>query len=225
MVNHKVIDNFLSKSYYKSISELLSGPDFEWWYNNNISYQSSSTHFKEYGFSHIFWDIDNGPVNRFSPFLQPLLHQILDVTNCDFIFRARADMVTWSKEDYIHQPHIDFPFPNTASVFYINETDGDTIFYNVKPEDVSKDEKAFEDLKEYDRVSPSPNRLVIFDGDLLHTGCSPTNHANRILINSNYVKKEYVEPITNGSGRYQGYKIIDKVGQENREAMDNALYS
>ena len=117
------------------------------------------------------------------------MYQILDVTDCDFIIRARADMVTWSKEDYTHPAHTDFPFPNTASVFYVNETDGDTIFYNVKPDDVPKDKE----LKEYDRVSPKANRLVIFDGDLLHTGCSPTKHKNRILINSNYIKKEHKE--------------------------------
>ena len=60
------------------------------------------------------------------------------------------------------------------------------IFYNVKPDDVPKDKE----LKEYDRVSPKANRLVIFDGDLLHTGCSPTKHKNRIIINSNYMKNE-----------------------------------
>ena len=116
-----------------------------------------------------------------------MLYQILDVTDCDLIWRARADMVTWSKEDFIHPAHIDFPFPNKASVLYVNESDGDTILYNVKRTDVA----TYKDLKEYDRVSPKTNRLVIFDGDLLHTGCSPTKHKNRILINSNYVKEEY----------------------------------
>jgi hypothetical protein len=146
-------------------------------------------HFNEYGFHHNFWWPNQDPQNRFSDFIQPLLYQILDVTNCDAFVRARADMVTWSKEDFIHPAHTDFTFPNTASIFYVNESDGDTIFYNVKPTDVAN----YKDLKEYDRVSPKANRLVLFDGDLLHTGCSPTKHKNRILINSNYIKKEYLE--------------------------------
>ena len=172
----------------------MTGTDFEWWYSDSITSNPSADdcvvgetkppHFNEYGFTHVFWHERKGPSGQISPFLQPLLFQILDVTNCDFILRARADMVTWSKEDFIHPAHIDFPIPNTASIFYVNETDGDTIFYNVKPDDVPKDKE----LKEYDRVSPKANRLVIFDGDLLHTGCSPTKHKNRILINSNYAK-------------------------------------
>ena len=189
----KIIDNFLGKSYYKNMLDLMAGPTFNWWYSDNSSLRiqkdhPDSTNFSEYGFSHKFWDSEKGP-NPSESFIQPLLFQILDVTDCDFIIRARADMVTWSKEDYTHPAHTDFPFPNTASVFYVNETDGDTIFYNVKPDDVPKDKE----LKEYDRVSPKANRLVIFDGDLLHTGCSPTKHKTRILINSNYIKKESVK--------------------------------
>ncbi len=197
----KIIDNFLSKSYYNSILELLSGfkigapyqciDEFDWKYHANITGSHlESSHFNGYGFTHSFWDEARGPENQFGSFMQPLLFQIMDVANCDFVLRARADMTTWTgKEDFTHLAHIDFPFPNTASVFYINESDGDTIFYNIKPEDVPKDK----DLKEYDRVSPKANRLIIFDGDLLHTGCSPTKHKNRILINSNYIKKEYME--------------------------------
>ena len=185
----EIIDNFLSKTYFKNISELVNGPNFEWIYNDNISEPLSSTQFNEYVFSHLFLvarDENDPSSNRFSPFIEPLLFQILDVTNCDVILIARADMVTWSKEDFIHPAHTDFLFPNTAAVFYVNESDGDTIFYNVKRTDVAH----YKDLKEYDRVSPKANRLVIFDGNLLHTGCSPTKHKRRILINSNYIKKD-----------------------------------
>ena len=194
----KIIDNFLTKSYYEKILELVTGSNFEWWYINNITdvskkmIDSEPLHFNDYGFGHKFVDEELGPIGQYHFQMQPLFFQIMDVANCDFILRARADMVTWSKEEFIHPAHIDFPFPNMASVFYVNETDGDTIFYNVKPEDVPKDID-YKDLKEYDRVSPKANRLVIFDGDFLHTGCSPTKHKNRILINSNYIKKEDVK--------------------------------
>ena len=202
----KVIDNFLTKSYHKNILELLISDNFDWYYSDNISYtkeeftsmfgtnKSYSTNFNEYGFTHWFWHKMTGPRDtQYSHFIKPALYQILDVANCDFILRARADMVTWSgKEDFIHPAHTDLNVPNIASVFYVNESDGDTIFYNVKFDDVPKD-KDLKDLKEYDRVSPKANRLVIFDGDLLHTGCSPSKHKNRILINSNFIKSENVE--------------------------------
>ena len=191
----KIIDNFLTKSYHENILELLSGPNFAWMYNDSITGSLEdrvleNPQLNEYGFSHSFWRENKGPDSGYASFIEPMLYQIKDATDCDLIWRARADMVTWTgKEDFKHLAHIDFPFPNKASVFYVNETDGDTIFYNVK----RTDNLDVKDLKEYNRISPKANRLIIFDGDLLHTGCSPTKHKNRIIINSNYIKKEYKE--------------------------------
>ena len=203
----KIIDNFLTKSYHEDILKHLTSSNFEWsMYNPNYIFfgPSSPTDFdyrddiqtkhKYYGFAHQFWSKEVGPASRLFSFINPLLLHIQDVANCDMNIRARADMLTWvGKEKFaVQETHIDFPYPNTASVFYVNESDGDTIFYNAKPADLPEG-KTHKDLKIYDRVSPKANRLVLFDGDLLHTGCSPTKHKNRILINSNYIKKEYKE--------------------------------
>ena len=86
-------------------------------------------------------------------------------------------MVTWSPEEFIHPAHVDYSFPNTATIYYVNDTDGDTIIYGQ------------DRLEIKERVSPKANRLVIFDGDISHTGCSPTQHKTRILLNSNFRKK------------------------------------
>ena len=55
----KIIDNFLSKTYYKSILELLSGHNFDWKYLENITdpgtQLKSIENFNGYGFSHTFW--------------------------------------------------------------------------------------------------------------------------------------------------------------------------
>jgi len=192
MDNVKIIDNFLTKSYHEKILELLSGPNFGWGYSDCITgtevarvAQPEPSQHNEYGFGHSFWTENKGPDSEYAYFIEPLLYQILDVTNRDLIFRARADMLTWTgKKEFIHPAHVDFVIPHTASVFYVNESDGDTILYNVKIDDVAN----YKDLKEYGRVSPKANRLVLFDGDTLHTGCSPTKHKSRIIINSNYIK-------------------------------------
>ena len=186
----EIIDNFLSKTYYKSILEILSGSNFDWKYLENITDPENETNsvenFNGYGLSHTFWDQEKRSLPPFGPYMEPLLYQIMDVAECDFVLRGRADMVTWSKDEFIHPPHADFPFPNTATVFYVNETDGDTIIYDIRETDGFR-------MKEKTRVSPKANRLILFDGSLLHTGCSPTKHKNRILINSNYMKKEDAE--------------------------------
>ena len=188
----KVIDNYLTKSYHKEIQERLTGNSFPWYYNSNSSFvvdnPTDTPIFNEYGFSHPFWENDakNGVMlldsdyfsKNFATFIKPFLLQVMDTIGCDMILRCRADMVTWSPEEFIHPAHIDFPFPNVATVYYVNDTDGDTIIYGQ------------DRLEIKERVSPKANRLVIFDGDILHTGSSPTKHKTRILLNSNFHKRQ-----------------------------------
>lgn len=189
----KVIDNFLTKSYHKELLDLMSSANFSWYYNENISYRSGENpenvtpRFDEYGFSHIFWD-DNGMRDSNTSLLWKAgLYQILDVTNSDYILRSRGDMTMFSPNEFIHDAHVDYFFKNISTVFYVNDSDGDTIFYNQRH--TSKEQTFPEKLDIIDRVSPKANRLVIFEGDIIHTGSSPNKHKNRIIINSNFSKE------------------------------------
>ena len=183
----RIIDNYLTKSYHKEIQERLTGDIFPWYYSSNSTepkWVVGTPTFNEYGFSHSFWenDVMNGAglegnhyfTNNFATFIKPFLLQVMDTIGCDTILRCRADMTTWSPEEFIHPAHTDYPFPNTATIYYVNDTDGDTIIYGQDCLEIKA------------RVSPKANRLVIFDGDISHTGCSPTQHKTRILLNSNF---------------------------------------
>ena len=173
----KIIDNYLTQSYHKEIQDLLTGSDFPWFYNRNINdnENTNSKALNVYGFTHIFYKDSSFRDSRYATFIKPMLLNLKDTVNCDYVLRSRADMVTWSYKEFIHDAHVDFYFPNVATVFYINDTDGDTIIY-----------KQSHPLEIKERVNPKANRLVIFEGDVLHTGSSPTKHKNRILINSNF---------------------------------------
>ena len=183
----KVLDNFLTKSYHKELLNLMFSANFDWYYNENISYKSNSiSHLNEYGFSHIFWD-DKGMRNTStSMFWKPGLYQIMDAVDTDFILRSRGDMTMYSYKEFTHEPHVDYFLKNISVVYYVNDSDGDTIFYNQRHSE--KDKPIPNDLKIKDKVSPKANRLVFFEGDIIHTGMSPNKHKNRIIINSNFKK-------------------------------------
>ena len=108
-----------------------------------------------------------------------------DIVNSDVILRSRGDMTMYTNELHEHSPHVDFSFPHFSTVFYVNDSDGDTIFYDKRAKSRTEIDQ-FSDLKEIKRVSPKANRLVIFEGDIVHTGSSPNKHKNRIIINSNF---------------------------------------
>jgi len=94
--------------------------------------------------------------------------------------RARLDMTLQAPKKTLHTPHTDQNYPHMSCILYLIDSDGDTVIYN--------EDKGAEELTILHTVEPRKNRLVIFDGDQMHTGHSPLHHANRILLNLNFMK-------------------------------------
>ena len=69
-------------------------------------------------------------------------------------------------------PHIDMEMGHTVCLYYVNNTDGDTFFFNGK--NIIK------------RVSPKKGRCVLFDGKIFHASSKPTKE-KRIVINYNFI--------------------------------------
>ena len=164
--------NFLNISYFQEISNLVCGNEFAWFYNENISYKNSNNNINEHGFSH--WIVhpnrpDGTPM--YQDYFMPLLLMIKDCVKRNKIIRARVDMTMVATEKFVHNYHKDFEQENIAAILYINETDGETIILENETEKI---------------IKPEVNKLVTFDGNISHTGCSPLKYKRRILINSNY---------------------------------------
>ena len=181
----KVFDNFLIKSYHEQILQMMSGDYFPWYYYDNITVEETNN-LNEYGFSHMFWDEETGPRNSTqSCLIKSALLQIMDIAECNRIIRSRGKMITHTGKKFTHHPHVDYHFPHIASIYYVNDSDGDTIFYNQRVNHINEINNL--NLQEYKRVSPKANRLVVFEGDIVHAGSSPFNFKNRILINSDFL--------------------------------------
>ena len=72
--------------------------------------------------------------------------------------------------------HTDQDNPHSVLLYYINDSDGDTILYN-------------EDrVTEIKRVTPKKGRCVLFDGLIPHCSSRPSN-SSRAIINFNFLGK------------------------------------
>ena len=72
--------------------------------------------------------------------------------------------------------HVDIPQSHVAAVYYVTDSDGDTILYdNRYGEDVKT-------LKRHKTVKPKAGRMVFFDGHRYHCSSQPTNSL-RCIIN------------------------------------------
>lgn len=169
----KVIDNILSESMLSFLKQRIEDLNFPWYYLPNSAYDDKSTHLN-YSFSHTV--LSNNEI----------LSQWFDVTNTSAlvikdafqlnsqykITRLRWGMTTSLNSPHKHNPHIDQDSPHKTILFYLQDSDGDTYFYNEKKEIT-------------DSITPKINRAVLFDGTLLHSSSKPIKYGRRLVLNIN----------------------------------------
>ena len=70
-------------------------------------------------------------------------------------------------------PHVDRKEPHFVCLYYVNDSEGDTIFYNNK--EITQ------------KVSPKKGRIIFFNGSIKHSGSHPSTKT-RTVININFDK-------------------------------------
>tara|TARA_R110000803_G_C11842417_1_gene304776 strand:- start:87 stop:617 length:531 start_codon:yes stop_codon:yes gene_type:complete len=88
------------------------------------------------------------------------------------LFLARAFLQFPTISPKIHPPHTDLSLPHWVCLYYANDSDGDTIFYDDKNNEIK-------------RISPKKGRMAFFDGSILHSGSTPQN-THRAVINFDF---------------------------------------
>lgn len=186
---YEVIDDFLPRPYFEEIKDLLEGHNFPWFYKKNIIYPSPKDEcLGNFGFDN--FAINNGVQNHkdFALMLTGFLGQLLQVTGASKVSKCRADITLYSQEKYQHSPHVDLWEDHIACVFYVTNSDAETVLFEEKcysyEQYISMD---LSDLTVKTKITPKENRLLFFDGHLLHTGHSPSEHRHRIIINTDLV--------------------------------------
>ena len=183
-----IIDNFLDNLLFQELKEILIF-DFQWGFSPNIASDKLKDPRKNYGFG--FTLVSDETPDYYEEvygyrLVKELNDQIKKTFNFTKVLRCRMDMTTYRGEDkIILDPHTDLDGSHFTSIFYINECNAPTIIYNEKLVygEYQYDIKLTEKLKVY----PKENRLVLYNGNLLHTGMCPTDKPFRILINSNFI--------------------------------------
>jgi hypothetical protein len=79
-----------------------------------------------------------------------------------------------------HTPHIDQDRPHKVFLYYVNDSDGDTFFFNEKfPENPQT-------FTVESQASPKMGRAVFFDGYTYHASSSPTQSKMRCILNIDF---------------------------------------
>lgn len=98
------------------------------------------------------------------------------------VIRIKINMLPISKSNgKYHMPHVDSDGPHKVFLYYVNDSDGDTVFFNERFTGSSMTE-----FSEQQRVSPKMGRGVVFDGSIYHASSSPKDSPYRCIINVDF---------------------------------------
>ncbi|CAB5221133.1 hypothetical protein UFOVP240_87 [uncultured Caudovirales phage] len=170
----EIYDNLLEEDHVKRVRDTLISPSFPWYYQPTTVYGENDTP----SLCHNFEDINAPHIHRsaFYSFPTTLLDLFSISTGYEIekVIRIRANLVLPTNIVDMTLPHVDYPDKHHVILYYVNDTDGNTVFLN-------------EDESIRQEVEPKAGRFAIFDGSILHCLRMPT--ATRAVFNYNVILK------------------------------------
>jgi len=181
-----VIDDIISKELQETIKNTLLGQNFNWFFIPDITNVRSKQN--RPGLRHLFV-VEERINSDYHNLVLPIIENSCKKINFNYtkIVNGRSflQLPLLLKDRTIDTPHIDIYQKHLVVLYYVMDSDGDTVIYNEK----YKNEKSipyFEDMKVYKRVTPKQGRVVIFNGLHWHTAEQPKDNV-RCIINYNLI--------------------------------------
>jgi len=194
-MNATVADDFLTPAAADAIERYFLSHQFPWYYYANVNYGTppppehraafhGDPRFRDAdGFASLIFPTPDATAPAFlhaKNVLEAFVNKFQVVPQR--LLRIKANLLVRSAEPapLPFTPHVDVPQPHWAMIYYVNDSDGDTVF-------LDKQHPNWQDAAVIDRVSPRKGRAVLFDGRHFHCGTRPSGHDVRIVLNFNFV--------------------------------------
>ena len=187
-----VIDDFIDEEYQEGIKDVLLGKEewddllFPWNYIDDVTAAFEDDNQGRPGLSHVYVEYNDDKTSDIISDFHDLFIPLLELA-CDTLEIPSARIIQGrsflqfplnlkSKED--DTPHIDLDEGERHIVvlYYVKDSDGDTIIYNERTESDTYTIKQ--------KVTPKQGRVVIFDGGQYHTAQQAVNTV-RCIANYN----------------------------------------
>jgi len=195
-----IIDNALPEPIFKKLYNQVIDSDFPWYLSNDINKSrlegseeenpglcEDNYSISSYQFVHILYDLNSDIKIRSSYFnlFNKVIFNFLENKNMTgHLYRSKLNLLTnlhKIKDNSLYNiPHVDIDIPHFSVLLYLNDSDGDTIFFNER-NDGEKTRPKSVSIKE--RISPKRNRIVLSNGNF-HTSTNPINTDYRIVYNA-----------------------------------------
>jgi hypothetical protein len=191
------VNNCLPKKLENDIENIVG--EIPYYYGPNTSYAVNDPFFDHYNklskhanvvengqFTHSVLD-EGTIVSNLHGLLYPVLYSFAEKENIEVnaITRIKINLLlkdkTFTKENY-NFPHSDRGSGEKIFIYYINDSDGDTIIFNEYDDYVNLPDK----FTIADRITPKKGTGVFLESSRFHASSNPSLMQHRYVINFNF---------------------------------------
>ena len=171
-----IFDELIDSDYQKLIKETLFSNTYPWFFIEDITNSDGSKQ-KRSAFTHLLVKERNQNSEYHNLFVKMIQYCCAQIgkTNVDVLAgRSFLQLPLNLKDHMVDTAHIDSIEKHFVMLYYVCDSDGDTIIFNEKEES--------EKYTVQKRVTPKQGRVVLFDGRFYHTAEQPMDNV-RCVIN------------------------------------------
>ena len=186
------IDDIIPKLYQNQIEAETMSDRMAWFFSLETGRDAEHRVDTSYsGFSHTVFHTNDGKPSdaAMTALLLPLLFAFCERTRHPFsrLLRIRLGLFPRANIDALHHnPHVDFYQPHYNALYYVNDSDGDTVVFNETFEQVPQDQSlAYARAQKFTvakRIAPKKGKIIGFDGKHYHASMHPMQSSHRIAI-------------------------------------------
>ncbi len=180
------IANAIDREYQKEIYSFLTDIKFPWHFLEDATHvYANDTQNSTPSFANLIYH-PNNESNPYLDFFKPLIDEILKKSNLKLVnlLRVRAGFLLNTK--YVlpsmpykyNAPHRDFEEDHYTAIYYVNESDGDTVVFHEKQES--------KEYKPMHKSRPDQGKVLLFDGLHYHASTCPKMCTKRIVLTINF---------------------------------------
>ena len=169
----EVHDNILSKDIVNKLEDKILN-DTPFFFVPNIALKGVKEYKPGLGNNFLYNGTTLNSDYRHNYFILQILYQLCSYKNINLlnIFQGRIFLHLPSPNPSPDNIHVDLNFPHLVCLYYVNDSDGDTILFD-------------NNNNEIQRVTPKKGRIVLFDGSIKHCSSSPSK-IHRAIVNFDF---------------------------------------
>jgi len=191
MLNNIIIlDNVIPSAYQDYLERSIIEEDIGWKYRPNLGNNTPKPNHTDItpapGIIHVFCN-ENGIQSNIFYKILPMVKEACRKADYDltgvyggrtFIQFPGMDATSFTKI------HTDLNVDHMVLIYYVIDSDGDTILFDKTTRDIPKNELDISKLSISQRITPKKGRAVLFDGSIYHATTLPVLN-KRCVININ----------------------------------------